>query len=331
MESTSPSQLRAVILRNLPQAGLFAVILALVGYLATRSPLVLQPATVAQIFKYYSPMAMLALGMTFIILTGGIDLSVGFTMMLLMFVIAAPLKANPNASPALVLLYGLTAGMGMGGILGAAVAYARIPAFIVSLALMVGAYGATLILSQNQSIGSLPETVMWLGKTEFSLGSTSFPIMMPFVIVSFLVASLVLGKTKYGRHLFAVGSNREAARLSGINVPRVEMTAYVISGLCCFAAAVMQLGINRNADPKVALSDNLELNAIAIVVIGGTSLTGGRGSIGGTALGALLLALIFNGLPLIGVTEPSYKKLIQGGIILIGAVLDAVQRRFGRS
>jgi erythritol transport system permease protein len=106
------------------------------------------------------------------------------------------------------------------------------------------------------------------------------------------------------------------------------MMAYVISGVCCWVAALMQIGINRNADPKVALSDSLELNAIAIVVIGGTSLAGGRGRMLGTALGALLLALVFYGLPLIGINEPSYKKMIQGGIILLGAVLDAVQRRY---
>lgn len=306
------------------------VILCLTIYLSSREKLFFTPGTVAQIFKYYSPMAMLALGMTFIILTGGIDLSVGFVMMLLMFVMAGLVRDHPTLPVILVLGCGAGTALLVSGLLGGMVAYARIPAFIVSLALMVAAYGLTIIISQNQAITGLPGYLTWLGDTEFKIGSESFPIMMPVVILAYSGAGIVLSKTQFGRHLYALGSNREAARLSGIDVPRAELFAYLISGLCGWTAALMQLGINRNADPGVATSDSLELNAIAIVVIGGTSLSGGRGSILGTALGVTLLALIFYGLPLVGINDPSIKKLIQAGIILLGALFDTLQRRYSK-
>lgn len=319
--------MRRLIARRLSIVALISVILIFSAVLESRQPLFLTPTTLAQIFKYYSPMAMLALGMTFIILTGGIDLSVGFGMMLVIFAMAGPVRDHPGISTWLAVGIGLLVALALGGFVGGSVAYFRIPAFIASLAAMVGAYGATLVISGNQSIGGLPEGMRWLGGESFPLLGASFPVMMPVVAGSYVGGWLLLVKTRFGRHLYAVGSNRESARLSGIDVRRTELCAYLLSAVCVWIAALMQVGINRNADPKVALSDNLELNAIAAVVIGGTSLAGGRGTVGGTALGALLLALIFYGLPLIGINEPSYKKLIQAGIIFLGAVLDSVQRR----
>lgn len=320
--------MKRFLVQRLPQIGLLLILMLLAGYLASRQPLFLTPGTAAQMFKYYSPMAMLALGMTFIILTGGIDLSVGFVMMLLMFVMAGLMRDHPALAPSVALLGGAGAALLIGAVNGLSVAYGRIPAFIVTLAMMVASYGVTLLISRNQSIGGLPDSMLWLGGAEFPLLGESFPVMMPVVILSFLLAAVLLNRTGYGRHLYAVGNNREAARLSGIDVRRVELFAYLLSALCVWAAAVMQIGINRNADPKVALSDSLELNAIAVVVIGGTRLTGGKGGVLGTALGWMLLALIFYGLPLIGINEPSYKKMIQGGIVFLGAVIDAVQRRY---
>lgn len=323
-------KLKPFLLKRLPQLGLMLVICALIMFLR-RQPLFFTLGTAAQIFKYYSPMAMLALGMTLIILTGGIDLSVGFVMMLLMFVMAGLARDHPTLSPIVMLGAGLGTSLLIGGFLGGSIAYGRIPAFIVSLAGMVAAYGVTMLISRNQSISNLPAPLLWLGNTEFKFLGESFPIMMPVVVLSYGVVALLLNKTQFGRHLYALGSNREAARLSGIRVPLTEMTAYVLSGLCCWTAAWMQMGINRVADPKVATSDSLELNAIAIVVIGGTSLAGGRGGVFGTALGATLLSLIFYGLPLVGINEPSYKKIIQAGIILLGAVFDTLQRRYGKT
>ncbi len=323
----APTDLRRFLLRRLPQFGLVIVILALAGYRAARQPLFLTPGTAAQIFKYYSPMAMLALGMTFVILTGGIDLSVGFVMMLVIFVMAGLVRDRPDLPPVAAVGAGLGAALLVGGVIGGSVAYARIPAFIVSLAAMVAAYGVTLVISENQSITGLPDPLLWLGGSEFSLLGHAFPVMTLVVVACFAAAALLLARTPFGRHLYSLGSNRGAARLSGVNVRRTELAAYLLSAVCVWLAALMQLGINRTADPKVALSDNLELNAIAVVVIGGTSLAGGRGGVAGTALGWLLLALVFYGLPLIGINEPSYRKMIQGGIILLGAVLDSLQRR----
>lgn len=316
--------------RSATQIGLVAVIVVLTLLFTHIQPRFFHWTTVALIFKYYSPVAVLALGMTFVVLTGGIDLSVGFLMMLLMFVMAG-LSAR-GVAPGLALLAGLGSACAVGAAVGACVAVARIPPFIITLAVMVAAYGATLLISGNQSITNLPAPLEWLGGTQLSLPLGSFPLMMPAVAALYGAAALVLARTAYGRHLIAVGSNREAARLNGVPVARVELSAYVVMAACCWLAGWMQLGINRTADPKVALSDSLELNAIAMVVIGGTSLTGGRGGVGGTALGAVLLSMLFNGLPMLGgqFGDTSWRKLVQGGVIFVGAVLDAVQRRYWR-
>jgi ribose/xylose/arabinose/galactoside ABC-type transport system permease subunit len=317
------------------QAGLLLVIVLLAALFSRIQPLFFSWSTVALIFKYYSPVAILALGMTFVILTGGIDLSVGFLMMFLMFVMAG-LTAGRGTVPGVSLLAALGAACAIGGAVGACVTLARIPSFIITLAVMVASYGATLLISGNQSITDLPAAFTWLGGEQFevTLGGKpqSFPVMMPVVTGLYLLAALVLNHTAYGRYVYAVGSNREAARLNGVAVHWVELSVYVIGAAACWLAALMQLGINRTADPKVALSDSLELNAIAMVVIGGTSLTGGRGGVGGTALGAVLLSMLFNGLPMLGgqFGDTSWRKLVQGGVIFLGAVLDAVQRRYLR-
>lgn len=307
------------------------IILILIGVFSRLSPGYASPSTLSFIFRYYSPLAMLALGMTFVILTGGIDLSVGFLMMFLMFVMAA-LAKNHGVSPPLALLAGLGAGAAIGGFVGMCVALARIPPFIVTLAVMVATYGGTLLISGNQSITNLPPALEWLGGESFQVGVERFPVSLPVVVALFAIAALVLKRTAYGRHLYAVGSNREAARLNGVKVGWIEASAYIWMGVCCWLAALMQMGLNHTADPKVALSDSLELNAIAMVVIGGTSLTGGRGGVGGTALGAMLLAVLFNGLPTLGGAfgETSVRKLVQAGVIFLGAVLDAAQRRLWR-
>jgi len=313
------------------QVGLLVVIVLLVALFSRLNPSYLSPSTVSLIFRYYSPIAVLALGMTFVILTGGIDLSVGFLMMFLMFVMAG-LTNMQGWNPAAAMAAGLVTAAGVGLAVGVCVSVFRIPAFIITLAVMVAAYGGTLLISGNQAITNLPPALEWLGGGSFTLLGQRYPLTLPAVVVLFALAGLALRKTAWGRHLYAVGSNREAARLNGVRVHAVETSAYVLMACCCWLAALMQLGLNHTADPKVALSDSLELNAIAMVVIGGTSLTGGRGGVGGTALGAALLAVLFNGLPALGGAfgETSVRKLVQAGVILLGAVLDAVQRRVWR-
>src|SRR5262245_42445357 len=139
--------MKSFLLKRLPQFGLVLILLVLMAFLQSRQPLFLTTGTAAQIFKYYSPMAMLALGMTFIILTGGIDLSVGFVMMLLMFVMAGQVRDHPGIAPLLAISAGLLAALGIGAVNGVAIAVFRIPAFIVTLALMVASYGGTLFIS----------------------------------------------------------------------------------------------------------------------------------------------------------------------------------------
>lgn len=329
--SPAPSGPWARIAPAANQLALTLVILVLVGVFSRLNPGYLSGSTLSFIFRYYSPLAVLSLGMTFVILTGGIDLSVGFLMMFLMFVMAG-LAVNLGWPPELALAAGLGAGVGIGTLVGLCVAVARIPPFIITLAVMVAAYGGTLLISGNQSVTNLPPALEWLGATTFTLAGQRFPVTLPVVVALYAFSAVVLRRTAYGRYLYALGSNRDAARLNGVPVAFIETSVYAVMGACCWLAALMQMGLNHTADPKVALSDSLELNAIAMVVIGGTSLTGGRGGVGGTALGAALLAVLFNGLPTLGGAfgETSVRKLVQAGVIFLGAVLDASQRRLWR-
>ncbi len=308
--------------------GIACVLLGLVVVFSVVQPRFLSPTTLSLIFRYYSPVSVLALGMTFVILVAGIDLSVGFLMVLLMFVMATAVTKG-GIPPVGALLLGLVSAVVVGVASGAAIAVARMPPFIVTLAVMVGANGATLLLSGNQSVGNLPPELLALGSSEVQLLGHPFPLTILLVPALYAGAALFLRRTRSGRALVAVGANREAARLSGLPIRRLEASAYVFMAICCWLAAWIQLGVNRTADPKVALSDSLELNAIAMVVIGGTSLSGGRATLAGTALGALLLAVLFNGLPMLGgqFGDTSWRKLVQAAVILAGACLDVIQRR----
>ncbi len=326
-EPDPPSGRSSWLRAQVAQVGLAAVITLLVLLFAGREPRFLSPSTVSLIFRYYSPVAILALGMTFVVLTGGIDLSVGYVMMLVMFLTAVLARDVMPASLALAASAGFA--LALGAVVGAGVGVLRIPPFILTLSTMVGAYGATLLLSGNQSITRLDPLLTALGGASFELGGMRFPGMLLVVVAAYAVAALVLRRSSYGRAIHALGGNREAARLNGLPVARLEASAYVVMAACCWLAAWMQLGINRTADPKVALSDSLELSAIAMVVIGGTRLAGGVGGVGGTFLGFLLLSILAVGLPYLGnqFGDVSWRKIVQAGVILAGALLDALQRR----
>jgi ribose transport system permease protein len=266
------------------------------------------------VLRQASVVGVLAIGMTFVIATGGIDLSVGS-----MVAAAAVAGGQLTDSGSLAFILGaLGMGVLLGGINAGAIAYGKVVPFIATLAMFTMARGLALWLSDKTPVSLFSlETVRWFGNGEV-LG-------IPSAVIVFLAVTafawVLLNRTRYGRYVVAVGGNREAARIAGVNVPRIVFSVYVISGICVAIAAILVSGRLASASPIIG---NLyELDAIAAVVIGGSALAGGRATIVGTFLGVVTFALIFNLLTLMDLAVEIQQ--ITKGLIILAAVL--IQRR----
>jgi ribose transport system permease protein len=264
---------------------------------------------------------LLATGMTFVILTGGIDLSVGSVLGLagavfgvLIVKAGAPLAVAVLGAVATGALCGLTSGW-------VSVRW-RLPSFIVTLAMLEMARGATYLVTHSQTLylGSAVDAI-----TVNISGGVGAPIVLAIAIVA--ASQYLLSHIVFGRRIFAVGVNAEAARLAGIDPGRVRIAVFAISGALAGAAAVTQASRLSAADPNAGMG--LELEAIAAVVIGGASLTGGRGSVISSALGALVMLVLGAGLAQMGVQEPT-RRLVTGAVIVTAAVVDQLRRRESR-
>lgn len=296
----------------------------------------IKPANLINVMRQVSFEGMIAFGMTLVIVTGGIDLSVGSLVALTGVVAALVMKSFPDSAPYVAIALGLLAGVAVGGGIGATsgaiVARFSIPPFIVTLAAMLIARGFAFILCDGQPVSGLPLEVSWLGAGflfESSLGRV-IPVPVVVMLLVYAVAAIVLSRTVFGRGVIAVGSNEEAARLAGIPVRRTKLMVYLITGGLAGLAGVLLCAKLSAGDPKVG--EMWELKVIAAIVVGGTSLFGGRGSVTGTLIGALIIGVLNNGLNLMGV-EHFWQKVVLGGVILGASLADAGLRRLdlGRS
>ncbi|MFL9936019.1 ABC transporter permease [Paraburkholderia sp. RL18-103-BIB-C] len=262
---------------------------------------------------------MLAIGVTFVILTRGIDLSVG-AVMALAGVVGATLAVMPGEQNIVViLLAGCFVGAFLGWLNGVAVARLSLPPFVVTLGMLSVARGLTFIFTDGQPVLNLSPQLLWLGS-----GSVfGVPVPIVVLILLFAICWFVLQHTVFGRHIYAVGGSEKSAATSGVRVKRVITAAYVISGLTAALGGLILTARTTAALPQAGVA--YELDAIAAVVIGGTSLSGGKGSLVGTLFGALIIGTINNGLDLLGVS--SYYQQVIKGLIIVGAVmLDATRR-----
>ncbi len=272
------------------------------------------------VLRQNSVVGLVALGMTFVILTGGIDLSVG-SLLAVAGVIAAALAG-----------YGTLAAVGgavaattlLGLVNGVVIAKARIQPFIVTLAMMIAARGLALAYTNEQSIRieAMPDALKYLARGTIVGG---FPVPVLVLLVAFIVGWVVLNHTRFGRHVFALGDNEEAARLMGLNVARVTLGVYALSGALAGLAGVIlaaRLGAGQPTEGR-----GIELVAIASVVVGGTLLTGGQGGVGSTLIGVLLLGVIFNVFNLEGTITPWWQDVLRGLFLLLVVV---VQNRLSR-
>jgi ribose transport system permease protein len=305
----------------------FSGLLALMVVFSLASPNFLQTPNILAILQATSVNGVLAIAATLVIITGGIDLSVG-TLMTFCAVVAGVILTYLGMPLPVGILGAILAGALCGLTSGVIVAKLKVPPFIATLGMMLILKGLSLVVSGTKPIyfNSTP------GFSEISLGSIVGSIIpgVPIpngVLILFLVAiviSFVLSRTALGRYTFALGSNEEAVRLSGVNVDRWKIAVYALAGSVCGIAGLLIASRLNSAQP--ALGQGYELDAIAAVVIGGTSLSGGRGTVLGTLIGALIISVLANGLRILSVAQ-EWQTVVTGSIIILAVYADILRRR----
>jgi len=279
-----------------------------------------RPGNMLDLSQQVSVNAMLAFGMTLVILIGGIDLSVGAVTALAG---VAAVAMIPRYGSGAAIVVGLAIGAGVGSINGALAAWTKMPPFIITLGTMMAARGAALQFNENQPLPVPLDAGLFV-----ALGNERFfdwlPMQVALMLAVFAGLFVLLHRTRFGQHLFAIGGNREAARFTGIRVPRHDFLVYVLCGTLAGLAGIIQASQLFSAIPSGGI--NFELNAIAAVVVGGTSFTGGIGSMPGTLLGAIIIGTLDKGLNQAGV-HYSWQSVIKGAVILAAVWFD-VRRRF---
>lgn len=327
----------------------YAVVIALAVLsiaAAITAPGFLTLGNLTTILLHVSVNAMLALGMTFVIVTGGIDLSVGSLLALAGVLAAAALTGNGTlgalgvgGAAVLALLVGLGTGTAVGALNGAATAYGRIAPFVVTLATMTIARGAARLITGGVPIGYPPADDPLFAQKGAALDALhaigggripvpglerGFPVPAVIMLVIVAAGAFVLTRTRFGRYVYAIGGNEEAARLAGVPVKTVKLGAYAISGFCAGLAGVLLVGQLRSGGPDAG--QLYELNAIAAAVIGGASLLGGVGTAWGALIGALLIGVLNNSLDLLGV-QSFWQEIAKGVIILLAVTFDVWTKR----
>lgn len=297
--------------------GPLLALVVLVILVTIMSPTFVSPANLLNLLRQVSINAVIAFGMTFVILTGGIDLSVG-SILALSGAVTASMLASGFAAP-LALLAGLVLGAIFGLLNGILIAYGKAAPFIATLATMTIFRGATYVFTNGNPITGAKMNSSFL----FQFMGHGYLFGIPFPIIIMLVAYgvlfVLLHKTSFGRKTYALGGNETAARIAGVRTKMVTMLIYTISGLMAAIAGIILTSRLSSAQPDAGTS--YEMDAIAAVVLGGTSLAGGKGRIFGTLIGALIIGTLNNGMNLLGISS-FYQQIVKGIVILIAVLLD---------
>ena len=306
------------------QYGIILVLLIMVAALSLIQPAFRTPANILNILNQTAIFGIMAVGMTFVIISGGIDLSVGSVLALSGVIMGAmaqtadastPIWANFGPFPFVIaLLVALVIGSFCGGVSGSLIAKTRIPPFIATLAMMTVARSLALIVTGGRPISGLHPGFEFIGSR---VGGIPVPVLIYLAVI--LVGWVLLNNTKFGKCVYALGSNRAAAEISGINVNATLIKVYMLSGFFAALAAIVFSARTLSAHPGAATG--FELTAIAAATIGGTSHSGGIGTMWGAVVGALILAVLRNGLTLLGV-HAHWQGVTEGAIIAIAVIID---------
>jgi ribose transport system permease protein len=314
------------------RGGALVILFALVVAFSIATPDFLTGANLVNILRQYAVLMILAVGQTLVIVSRGIDLSVASTAALSGCVMGVSFAHWGWPEP-VALLFGLAAGFAVGAFNGFVITKWSVPDFIATLGTFVAVRGIALLVTGGLPVPdyeravegrTLPELVSTLG-VDSILG---IPLIACVALACVLIGGLILSRTKLGRSAYAIGGNTEAARMSGIKVGRSKMWIYIISGLLAAVGGFMLTG--RQASANALMGEDLELQSIAAVVIGGTNLFGGEGKISGTVIGVLIIGVLSNGLLILGVAE-FWQRVVNGLIIVVVVALDQWRRRAARA
>jgi erythritol transport system permease protein len=313
----------------------FIALFVLIIIFSITAPNFLSPENILIMTKHAAINAFLGIGMTFVIISGGIDLSIGSIVGLVGMIAGGLIYEGLSLPflgigiyfhPLIVILIGLAVGVLVGGINGFLITRFKLAPFIVTLGTLYIARGVALLRSNGMTFPDLsgkPE----LGTTGFPiLGSGSIigiPLSVWLMIIFTIIAVYIAKKTPLGRHIYAVGGNEHAAKLSGVRVSRVKIFVYMFSGFCAAIAGLIWASQLVAAHP--AIGDSFELNGIAVAVLGGTSLAGGFGTIGGTIVGAFVIGVLNDGMVMVGVSA-FWQMVIKGAVIVLAAIIDQLQK-----
>lgn len=296
---------------------MFLVFILLCALISVLTPRFLSPGNIRNLFWQATTVGIIAIGQTLIILTAGIDLSVG-GIMAISAMLGGLVMTNTSLGAGITTV--LLTGLGVGVLNGVLVSYARLAPFIVTLGTLSITQSLTYVITDGSSITGLPAGYRFFGyQRVFGL-----PLYTIVLIGLFILGHIMLKKTKLGRFLYAIGSNEEASRLAGVNVKFNKMIAYSITGLLCAIAVLILTSRLGAIDPDTG--SGIELDTIAAVVIGGASMSGGKGSLVGTLIGVFFITVLHNGLNLIGVS-PFWQGSAVGAVIIISVLLDSMLRR----
>jgi inositol transport system permease protein len=290
----------------------------------------LKPQNLINIVRQITVTGLLALGVMLCIIALGIDLSLG-SVLGFAAVVAASLVQQPDWKEALwpnlpqlpaivAVIAGLGVGLALGGVNGSLIAVFKIPPFIATLGMMTIARGFAYIYSNGRPVSTLNADFLWIG------GGDIFGVPVPVIIfgIAIVLMHLLLNFTRFGRHIYAIGGNETAARVSGVNIGRTKVGIYAISGLLAGLGGIVITARTQSATP--ALGMGYELDAIAAAVIGGTSFAGGIGTVWGTVVGALIIGVMRNGMDLLNVS-PFYQQVVQGVVIIVAIIIDERKNR----
>ncbi|KJC52496.1 sugar ABC transporter [Bradyrhizobium sp. LTSP857] len=312
---------------SMREAGVAVALVLIVLFFSATAPYFATSGNFLKIFVQIAINTVLAAGMTFVILAGGIDLSVG-SVLALCTVVGATIMTDERLSAEISITLAFFACLGTGAICGAINGWVcekwKLPSFIVTLGMLNIASGLARVVSNNSTITGLPEPFVEFGNMIFW---GVFPSIFVIAVGVILIGWFILRFTVFGRFIFAIGTNEEAVRLSGHNPRTIKIATFTISGLTAGIAAMVYL-LRLNVGSPIA-GIGYELNAIAAVIIGGTSLSGGKGSIIGTLVGACILQVLSTGLQLLG-AEDNVKPIVIGAVIVLAVILDTYRNRLLR-
>ncbi|APC09285.1 ABC transporter permease [Neomoorella thermoacetica] len=301
---------------NFQELGILLVLVIICLVLSFLTNNFYKPANLINIVRQFSEISIMAIGMTFVIISAEIDLSVG-SIYGLAAIIAGYLLHN-GYSATLAFLLAMLTGVGLGFINGIISTKGKIPSFIVTLSMLQLARGGAYAISHGWPISEFPDTNSWLFFLGHSLGGV-FPVQIIIMLVLNLIAFIVLSRTTFGFKVYAVGGNKNAARLAGINVDSIKIASFVMAGAMAALAGIIGLAYLNSVSATAGAGR--EMDVIAAVIIGGTNLFGGKGTILGTLLGAAIMGAVRNGMVLLGV-EAYYQEAFIGLVILIAVLAD---------